>query len=307
MTMAKDNLTKAKDELTVEKADLMTLAMTTAVATAVTTAVTTAVDPTSELIQRAAEIAGSLGCPVVPRGRRGLKQLLARYQLQRVFVVTHDALVLHSADASVFWHPGTAMLKLWRYAAANPKREDPAATRPMDLVVAAAIESGDRILDCTLGYGSDAIVMSWAVGATGGVVGLEADPALAYLTAEGLKHYPERHHVSDEVAAAMGRIQVVSTPCLDYLRTLPDNSFDVVYFDPMFQEAVEGSVALGALRHFAHTAPLDRATVAEAQRVSRRRVVVKERIGSGVFETLGITQTIGGWRTGAIAYGFLLK
>lgn len=263
-------------------------------------AVTTSVEPSEALLARAGEISVDLQCPLLDRDRRGLKQLMERHHLDRVFVLTKEQLVLHGREGSLFWHPGTSVLKLWAYAPSNNKHKQ--LEKTLDIIRATGIQPGDQILDCTLGYGSDAIVLSWACGPTGRVVGLEADLCLAYLTGDGLRTYK---NVAPQVREAMGRIEVVQSMNLAYLRQLPANSFDVVYFDPMFQEGLSASKPLQALRAFACTAILDIETLHEAKRVARRRVVVKERIGSGVFEALGIEKTLGGWRTGAVAYGLV--
>ncbi len=45
----------------------------------------------------------------------------------------------------------------------------------------------------------------------------------------------------------------------------------------------------------------------EALRVCKKRVVVKERIGSGVFKELGIINRIGEIKFGSVVYGYIEK
>lgn len=253
--------------------------------------VTTAVSPDQGLLDQAHRVAMDFSCPLIPRGRHGLKAIFESYGLEEIFVVTKTGLVLHNREQSVFWHPGTAFLKL-----ARPQN------KPLDILRATAIEPGDQVLDCTLGFGADALVMSWAAGSEGKVVGLEYNSRLAYLTQEGLKHYK---HKLDALTLAMAGIQVVVADHGTYLSALPDKAYDVVYFDPMFREGVTGAMAMGLWKSFAYNSPLDLEAWQEAKRVARKRVVVKERIGSGVFESLGIEEKIGGWRRGAVAYGYV--
>lgn len=54
---------------------------------------------------------------------------------------------------------------------------------PDTLLALAGVRPGDRIVDCTAGLGSDAIVFAFAVGDEGTVVALEsaAIPAFFYL------------------------------------------------------------------------------------------------------------------------------
>ena len=49
---------------------------------------------------------------------------------------------------------------------------------PDPFVEAAQVEPGDKLLDCTLGLGSDAIIASLAAGEQGEVCGIEKSPLL---------------------------------------------------------------------------------------------------------------------------------
>src|SRR5512138_2034020 len=100
------------------------------------------------------------------------------------------------------------------------------ATTRDTFLEAAGIEDGDAVLDCTLGLGADALVAAVAAGPRGRVVGVEASPALAAWVGEGLRR------LDDEAAA---RIEVRAADHAALLAALPDRSFDVVVFDPMFR------------------------------------------------------------------------
>uniref|UniRef100_UPI0025D0B145 class I SAM-dependent methyltransferase n=1 Tax=Selenomonas sp. F0473 TaxID=999423 RepID=UPI0025D0B145 len=107
-----------------------------------------------------------------------------------------------------------------------------------------------------------------------------------------------------EMHAAMRRIAVHAADALTYLREQPDGSFDVVYFDPMFRRPLHESAGMNALRASADMRALTPETVAAACRVARRRVVMKERRGSGEFERLGFSEVVGG-RYSRVAYGVM--
>ena len=85
----------------------------------------------------------------------------------------------------------------------------------------------------------------------------------------------------------MRRIEVRHSHHLDYLKSLPDQSVDIVYFDPMFREPITDSASINPLRHYANGEPLDAESVREAIRVARKTVVMKEARSSGEFERLG--------------------
>ncbi|GKT37709.1 Ribosomal RNA small subunit methyltransferase J like protein [Aduncisulcus paluster] len=105
----------------------------------------------------------------------------------------------------------------------------------------------------------------------------------------------------------MSRVEVIHADYRGYLKSQPDNAFDVVYFDPMFQHTNEKSKSMAAIKDFALGAPLEMDSIEEALRVCRKRVVVKERIGGGVFKKLGIRHRVGDIRFGAVVYGVIEK
>jgi hypothetical protein len=132
--------------------------------------------------------------------------------------------------------------------------------------------------------GADAIVASYVTGPEGKVVALESEPVIAALVGHGMRTYSTDR---TELMEAMRSVEVVCADYRDYLPRLPDNSFDIVMFDPMFSETVRESSAMQALRPLANPEPLDPESVKEAIRVARRAVLLKERRGSGEFARLG--------------------
>ena len=86
----------------------------------------------------------------------------------------------------------------------------------------------------------------------------------------------------------------------EYLYTLPADSFDVVYFDPMFRIPINASSNMEPLRPISCEKPLTEATVKAALRVAPC-VVVKER-GQKLLEALGCTEILGG-RYSRVKYG----
>ena len=169
------------------------------------------------------------------------------------------------------------------------------------LVHALGLTEGMCVLDCTLGTGADAIIESFAVGATGSVTALEANPIIAAVIGDGLAHATGDNY---EMHAAMRRISVHAADALDYLRAQVDGSYDAVYFDPMFRRPVHESEGMNALRVLADARALTAEVIAEARRVARRRVIMKERQGSREFARLGFTDLAGG-KYSRVAYGVM--
>lgn len=238
---------------------------------------------------RAARLAREWGLHFIPRAGRSIGRIreearAAGVKRDAVLVVEDGDLKLYLGETCFHYHPGMGLNRLRRVM----RGEDDWMLRAMD------VRAGDHILDATLGLASDLLVASYAAGPAGRAVGLESEALVALVVREGLQTYD---HPSREIVAAMRRIHVVHADYRDYLRRQESKSFDVVYFDPMFDKPVEESHQIAPLRHLANPAPLDFDALEEAVRVARRRVVVKDRrdgpyVGSGRFD-----QVVGGPRS----------
>ena len=102
----------------------------------------------------------------------------------------------------------------------------------------------------------------------------------------------------------MDNIQVVNQDYLTYLKQQPDNTFDIVYFDPMFRHPLTDSKNLNPLRQLADKDPLSLEALNEAKRVAKYRIVFKENSRSLEFARLGFTKICGG-KYAPIHYGVL--
>ena len=239
----------------------------------------------------AARTAATLGIPNVPRGNDSLEELRAAYGVDAALVARRGLLTLVTAEGELFFHPGMSHLRIKNLLLGHGDH----------LVTALGLVEGMHVLDCTLGTGADAIVESFAVGAQGTVTALESNPLIAAVIADGLAHATGDNY---EMHAAMRRISVHHADALSFLRGAKAHSVDVVYFDPMFRRPLHESAGMNALRTLADMRALTEETVAEACRVARRRVVMKERQGSKEFERLGFTRITGG-KYSRIAYGVM--
>lgn len=235
-----------------------------------------------------------LGAEIVPRGRDNLRELAEKHGAWAVIAIQAQRVTLYvpAEGMEYFYHPGMAKRRVRNI---QQGMGDP-------MVSAMRLEEGDRVLDCTLGRGTDAIVASYVVGESGKVVGLESVRVIAAMTEHGLRTF--RTGV-DELDQAMRRIEVVWADNADYLRRAEEKSFDVVYFDPLFHKPVEGSSAMVPLRKLADKRPLSAEALERALAIARRCVVVKQRRGTPLWRELEPDETVAGKRS-SIEYGVFM-
>jgi hypothetical protein len=235
--------------------------------------------------------AEKLGAEIVPRSNFSIAALAQQHAARFVVVLEADRAVLNLPAEGVvyFYHPGMARRRI------NAMRRglgDP-------MVEAMGLRVGERVLDCTLGRGTDAIIASFVAGPEGAVVGVESVPAIAAFTEYGLKTFDSG---DAEVNEAMHRIEVVAADSADCLRAAPSRGFGVVYFDPLFHRPVEESSAMAPLRALADPRPLAPEALVEARRVATRAVVVKQRRGSPLWEAMPPDRLVGS-RKSRLEYG----
>jgi len=261
--------------------------------------VTTSYEPQSAQLELAAlltekvkELTGIME-PVrlVARKQLSIPQLRRRYGDQDVLLVSRDRIeYYHEQQPAMFFHPSTAAIRVKRIISG----ERDTLMRLSDL------SPGDRVLDCTAGLGADAIVYSFALQGKGEVIALESRPIPFLLLSRGLGAYESE---LSGLSEAMRRIQVRQTDHYDYLAAQPDKSFDVIYFDPMFRRPIAEASSIRAIRELADSRPLAAETIAEAMRVARKRIILKEHRESGEFTRLGFSEVHRS--TTKIAYGVI--
>ena len=157
-----------------------------------------------------------------------------------------------------------------------------------------------RFLDCTCGFGADSIVAAFALPAGSVLEALEVSPVMAAVTGWGFGHFV---HENPAVTAALRRIHLQCGDYKDYVRTLPDDAYDVIYFDPMFTHTVEGSCQFQPVRGLLDHDGLTLSDIAVARRKGRR-VVIKGRGFKRLQEALPETVVIGG-RYSRVRYAIL--
>lgn len=227
-------------------------------------AITTSAHPPDDLERQALALSEELNAPYLSRRNRNIARVFKESGCSRLLIVGADRLLLRAADgAEYFFHPnlailrGTNLLLGWRDLFAD----------------AAALREGDSVLDCTVGFATEATLASFLVGERGRVVGLESIPELAAVTRDGVSRFPLH---PKELKEAMHRVEIVNADHRDYLARCELRSFDVVYFDPFFEDRLPGSEnSVSPLFTFGNQTPLEPQSIRDAARVARRRVVIK--------------------------------
>jgi len=256
--------------------------------------VTTSFRPSPEREAHALRLCAELSAPYVLRGDFGLPRLFRdRPGSERTLVAQAERLLLVSkTGAEFFYHPNTAFLRMGNVLRGG-----------RDLLLEAAeLRPGDQVLDATLGYAAEAILCAHAVGETGEVHGVEAVPELGIVVREGLQSVTTDQKMLNE---AMRRVCVVHLGHhLDFLRACPAGRYDVVCFDPFFEQVLTGSEPFAPIRAFGEHGPLLPEALDQARRVARRRVLVKAVKWAETLPALGITERVTS-RSGKVAYGVL--
>lgn len=246
----------------------------------------------SGAMEQARAVADKLGAIYIDRPHNhGVEDVLAANNLVALIVLEKSGPRIHSAAGAFAYHPGMASIRVQQLVRGSAD----------NFVKAMAIQKGSRVLDCTLGLASDAAVAAFVVGGAGQVVGLEASPLLHFAVTYGLLHYETKAPLLN---AALRRIKTINILAEDYLKTCTCDSFDAVYFDPMFRRPVEGSVAMEALRPLSFDEPLSKKTVELALKAAPR-VVIKER-SEELLASYGCTEFFGG-KYSRVKYGILRR
>ena len=257
------------------------------------TIVTTAGRPDEESLQLAKKASDTLQVEIIPRKKRSVRKMSEQYESNVVVAGKNRyEYYAYGAESPFFFHPNSAAFRLKRVARGE---EEP-------FLIACDLQKGDTFLDCTLGMGSDSLVAAFVVGEEGKVMGLEADKNVAFIVKNGMQVYDTSELPLTE---CMRHIQVVHTNAVDFLKKQPNESFDVVYMDPMFEETIEESTNFESLRHAGSHIALSDEWVNEACRVAKKRVVLKAHHKSKWFDQFGFERMIR--LTSKFHYGFIKK
>ncbi|OAZ48703.1 class I SAM-dependent methyltransferase [Paenibacillus polymyxa] len=237
--------------------------------------VTTGDTPSDEVVERAKLLAAELGVLYAPRRGTSVAKLIAVHRVRQALVLVQGGVRLIGPEQSpMIFHPSMGFIRAKRVLKGEA---DP-------MLTAARLAPGDTVLDCTAGLGTDSLLFSIGTGSSGQVTAVESSFPVYALIKDGMRHYRSGNAAVDR---AFSDIDVRYGHHLDYLRSLPNRSVDIIYFDPMFRDPLLDSSAIGPLRGLANPDALNEESIAHAKRVARKTIVLKEKRGSGEFARLG--------------------
>lgn len=238
--------------------------------------ISTSYKTNQSILHKAQQLSSKYSLTYVPRGKNTLKQLFQKYQCP-VIIVTGTHIRFHSQDAEIYFHPNIAQIRSKRIVDGETDA----------LIEISQLKPGMSLLDCTLGLGADSLIASQVVGESGRVVAIESNFVMYLITSEGLKYYPFDNPILEE---ASKRIETYHQNAFDFLKAQDDDSFDVVYFDPMFDSDIKETTPLNHVRKIADYSTLNHETIAEAKRVAKQYVILKNHYLSDTFKSLGFIQ-----------------
>lgn len=255
-------------------------------------AVTAGRKGSGDLLTAAKEWATHFNVPYIERASKGrLEELRQQNNLDAILVATADGPQIYNNEGTFFYHPGMAVLRLQRLK--NNEHDH--------FAQALELREGMRVLDGTLGLAGDSAIASYLVGEKGKVVGVEASILLHFVVENGLRSYAAE---DSDLTSALRRIKTVQATAEEYLETCEADSFDVVYFDPMFRYPVQGSSAMEPLRPIAYEKPLNQRTIELALKAAPK-IVIKER-SEKILREYGCTEILGG-RYSRIKFGIIRR
>ncbi|OAA30099.1 methyltransferase [Kosmotoga arenicorallina S304] len=260
-------------------------------------AVTTSHKPSAELALKAQQIAREYGVPYMPR--RKLTELKKEGKLDLDFYYVLDRneqLYILYGDSKFFFHPSMAKLRLKNYR--EGQRDH--------LIENMCLNGDEKVLDATFGLGSEALLMAHFL-KSGEVIGLEASVHVYRIVKHGLCHYPFQYQWMKDAAS---RITLMNRDLKHFLRDSADESYDIVYCDPMFEVPQYSSSSLNPLRPFAVYEPITSEDVREMIRVAKKKVVLKSRVTDSFFEELEKFiefSYVDGSKSSGVIYGVIEK
>ena len=255
--------------------------------------ITTITKVNTDLIYQAQALAQKFNKKFVTRNNLSLERLKQDNNVDNILIFTKDGLKAHTSQGDLFFHLNMAQLRILNL---NRNQKD-------HMVEAMDLKPKMSVLDCTIGLGTDATVASYIVGEKGKVVGLESATLIYLITKYGLANF---NHDNIAINHSLRRIESFNLHYLDYLKAQGDNSFDIVYFDPMFRKPIQDSANFKPMRAIANMEQLQSKALVEALRVAKKRVVIKETKDSMEFKRLNISQIYGG-KYSSVSYGVIDK
>ncbi|BBJ27916.1 class I SAM-dependent methyltransferase [Athalassotoga saccharophila] len=243
-------------------------------------AVTTSHKPLQHQVNKAKELAQAFGCRYIPRRH------FSFMEGEIVIIAERYGISAVKDGKRLFFHPSLAVL-----------RKSNVETGQRDYLIESLDLSGnEKVLDCTLGLGSEAILIAHFL-PKGHVKCLESSKIIKIIVENGIRD----KNLPDWVRESAQRIEILEYDYKKFVRE-SDEIFDCVYVDPMFEHPNFKSYAMNPLRPFADHSGIDPADIEEMKKIARKRIVVKARWNDSIFERYKFDKVVGSLKS-KIGYG----
>ena len=263
---------------------------------------TTAQKSNKAIQEEAKVLASSMHMTYIKRGKLSIPALFDAHLCDYIAVLSGNGLTIHFPNNQQHsFYLSMAQLRILRLQ----RGEGDHLINAVQTILNANHPLGKEefsFLDCTIGLGSDSIVVSYTF-PQAKIKGLEGSLPIWLATSYGLAHYS--HNVKS-VTDALRRIEVSHDTFETYVPNLLDDSIDIIYFDPMFEVPVEESPQFKPLRGHTMESHIDDKIMEEAMRVASCGVIIKERPFSSVFQKYPPHKWVGG-KYSRIGYGVYMK
>lgn len=243
--------------------------------------VTTAHKPDYQQTNRAKSLSIQLGCRYVPR--RHFKFI----EDQIAIIIEKDGISAMKDGKRLFFHPSLAVLR----------KSNLELGQKDYLIESLSLTGNEKVLDCTLGLGSEAILIAHFL-PNGHVKCLESSKIVKMIVENGLRE----GNLPNWVVDASKRIEIMEYDYKTFIRK-SEEKFDCIYVDPMFEHPELKSTAMNSLRPFADYAGITIEDL-EVMKSIAKRIVVKARWNDSIFEKYKFDRIAGSLKSN-IGYGVI--
>jgi hypothetical protein len=250
--------------------------------------VTTSHKPDIGQISRAKSLSDELGVEFLQKPEAIVASRESDYGFY--YVIEKERTIIRNNSEVFFFHPSSAKMRMRNLKHGQNEY----------LLDALKLRGNERILDLTLGLGSDAILMG-AFLTTGFIIGVESSLHIYTIVRKGLLEYRDP---SPWVEKSMKRIFPFHSDYKEYIRNVPDHCYDIIYCDPMFDHPVMSSSGLNPLRAFADYDSITPQDVKEMKRICSGAIVFKTLAYDHLFDKIEVNRVFGSKNSG-IVYGVI--
>ncbi len=250
--------------------------------------VTTAHKASVIMEENAVKLAEELGTIYIPR--RQFREYIRKNTVDFYYVVEDKRLVIRCNDERLFFHPSLAKVR----------RKNIKMGQRDYLLEALELKGNERILDGTLGLASEAILIADSLNDEGSIIGLEGSKHIYTIVKWGM----ERYEGEEWIVIALKRISIHNTLFLKFASSQPDDSFDIVYLDPMFEHPNMASSSMNPMRAFAIYDGITSRDIEEAKRIAKKKVVIKSKMSDSLFKRIHVDRIMGSRKSGVL-YGVI--